>query len=789
MQHINKIILLLAFSIAISSGAHAQSISGIIIDSLSGHLLANATVTIGQGGREITTVNAEKGSFRFAGLDSSAAYELNIRYSGYRKEILTSVKPSNTVLSVYLMPEQKEMAGVTVSSAKPFIEQKNDKITVNVAQSPIVAGGNAYDAVKKAPGITDFQQLQFRGKNVTVYINDKPARLGGEELKNYLSSMPANTVERVEVIPNPSAKYEANGGPVINIILAKSKELGTNGVLTAGAGAGRYPRLNSGLSLNHRTSALNIYGSYDYLQNKTRSVTRTDRSFNQLFSINDEQRSFDKINSHSAKAGLDYTLNKKSTAGILVRGVFTDRNKNSQNISVTSADSSSTVANEGRSEVSTISANIYYKTRIGKTGDLSLNADHFNFNKARNDEFSTRYYDAKRHEYAHPYLLRASAPADNKIQSFSADYAFKANKIRYEAGAKAVLTRTDNTSHWEKNANGNWENDVQKSNRFIYKENVYAAYASASGSNGKFDVEAGLRMEYTNANGYSVTLKQESDNDYISLFPSLSVSFNQSEQQQYSFSYRRRIERFGFDIVNPFIVYQNQYAFYQGNPFIRPSFSDNFSLGWTYGNEWMASVDYGHFTDALAEVYKKTANGDAMISTFENIASADQLSLNISYTKSLLQGKLTTSNSLGGLYAKYNAPAATDLNNAALGVFLNSSNMVSLGKAWRGEMSAAYYSPMQFGAYQFSSQFFASLGFSRTLLQKKATLGISVTDIFNSNKQRYSVASYGVQAMTKSMPETRFIKLNFTYKFGNKNVKAAKNRQTGIDDVKRRMSN
>ncbi|MCG2617513.1 TonB-dependent receptor [Terrimonas sp. NA20] len=789
MQYVNKLILLLVFFLAAKSGANAQSISGIIIDSLSGHLLSNATVTVSKDGTEITTLNADKGSFRFSGLDSSAAYEVKIRYSGYRIETLNPVRPSNTVLSVYLVREQKEMAGVTVSSAKPFILQKNDRITVNVSQSPIVAGGNAYDAVKKAPGVTDFQNLQFRGKNVTVYINDKPARLGGEELKNYLSSMPANTVERVEVIPNPSAKYEANGGPVINIILAKSKDLGTNGILTTGAGAGRYPRLNSGLSVNHRTADLNIYGSYDLLQNKTRSVIRADRSFNPLFSVSDEQRSFDELQSHSAKAGLDYTINKRSSAGVLVRGVFTDKNKFSKNMSETTRDSSSLVTSEGQSDVSTIATNVYYKTKIGKTGDLSVNADYFDYGKTRKDQFTTRYYDAKQSEYAAPYRLRASAPADNKIGSFSADYLFSAGKIRYEAGAKAVMTRTDNTSDWEKNANGSWEDDVQRSNRFIYKENVYAAYVSASGSKGKFDVEAGLRMEYTDASGHSVTLKQENSNDYISLFPSLTVSFNESEKQQYSFSYRRRIERFGFDIVNPFIVYQNQYAFYQGNPFIKPSFSDNLSLGWTYGNEWMASIDYGHFTDALAEVYKKAGNGEAMISTFENIASADQLSLNVSYTKSLFNGKLTTSNTLGGLYAKYNAPAGTDLSNAALAVFLSSSNMVSIGKIWRGELSAAYYSPMQFGAYQFRSQFFASLGFSRTLLDKKATLGVSLTDIFNSNKQRYNVSSYGVQSVNKSMPETRFIKLNFTYRFGNKNVKAAKNRQTGIDEMKKRMSN
>lgn len=790
MKLLNKTTLLIATAMIASLCLKAQTISGNITDSISGTPLPNATIALVKNGADITTINSANGEFAFSGLDTAAFYTLRIRFTGYREQVISALSgKQERGISIRLVPLQKEMAGVTVSSSKPFIVQKNDKITVNVAQSPVVAGGNAYDAVKKAPGVTDLQGLQFRGKNVTVYINDKPSRLSGEELKSYLVSMPANTVERVEVIPNPSAKYEASGGPVVNIILAKSKDLGTNGVLTAGIGAGRYPRFNNGISLNHRTAAMNIYGSYDYQQTKSRSITKAERSFNELFSINDEQRSFDEGKSHTTKIGVDYTINKQSSFGALVRGSFINRDRYSQNISLSTNDSSSLVGNTGDTRLSTIAANIYYRTKISKNGDLSLNADYFNYDKKRNDQFVTHYFDEKGTEYNTPYFLRAGAPSNNRIESFSVDYSFSKSKISFETGLKAVLTRTDNASDWEKKETGVWQNDELKSNRFIYNENIYAAYLSASRSIGKFDIQAGLRAEMTDAKGYSVTLKQENDNSYTSLFPSLSVSFNQSEQQQYSFSYRRKIERFGFDIVNPFIVYQNQYAYYQGNPFIRPSFSHNFELAWAYGNEWMAAADYGHFTDALAEVYKKAGDGGAMISTYENIASADQLSLSLTYTKLLFNGKLTTSNTLGGLYAKYNAPAETGLSNAATTLMISSSNMIAIGKVWKAEVSAWYYSPMQFGAYDFKSQFSSSLGLSRTLLSKKATLGLSVTDLFNTNKQRYTAASYGTRSTTRVMPETRFIKLNFSYKFGNKNVKAAKNRQTGIEEVRRRMAN
>lgn len=789
MKHFSKLTLLIAMIVLGNQKSGAQSIKGMVVDSINRQALVNASVSLSKNGTTLHSLNAAKGEFDFSGLDTASVYKLNVQYTGYRSFVLDSLKADQSSLVITLAPVQKEIAGVTVTSTKPFIEQKNDKIVVNVAQSPVAAGGNVYEAVKKAPGVVDIQGLQFRGKNVTVYINDKPSRLGGEELKNYLSSMPANTVEKIEVIPNPSAKYEASGGPVINIILAKSKDLGTNGTLTAGVGAGLYGRYNGGVSLNHRNSSTNVYGSYDYQHVKVKNKKRADRSFNDLYTIHDEQRTIETSGSHIAKLGMDYTINSRSSFGGLVRGVFNDKDRDINNNSLVSTDSSSTVTNDNHVKLSTIAANLYYRTKLGKTGDLSLSADYFGYNKDYNDYFTTRYFDKNGLEYVSPYLLRSNAPADNRIKSFSADYTFSANNISYETGLKTVLTRTDNTSVWEKNENGAWENDEQKSNRFIYNENIYAAYMTASRSISKFDVQAGLRMEYTDAKGYSVTLKQENKNSYASFFPSLTVSYNYSEKQQFSFSYRRKIERFGFDIVNPFIIYQNQYAYSQGNPNIKPSYSQNFELGWTYNNEWMASAEYGHYTDAPAEVYKKSDNGTTMISTYENIASADQIMLSLTYTKRLLQGKLTTSNTMGGLYAKYNAPANTGLNNAATTAFISSSNMISLGTAWKAELSGFYYSPMQLGAYDFKSQFSASAGFSRTLMNKKATLGLSISDIFNTMKARYGVSSYGVTSFNKNMPESRFVKLTFTYKFGNKNVKAAKNRQTGIDEVKSRMGN
>jgi hypothetical protein len=680
----------------------------------------------------------------------------------------------------------KQLATATITAVKPYIIQRTDKIIVNVAQSPLAAGGNAYEAVKRVPGIVDAQGLQFRGRQVTVYMDDKPVRLSGEELQNYLSAMPAGTVDRIEVIPHPTSKYEANGGVVINIISTKSKEFGANGILTAGAGAGEYGRYNTGLSLNYRSSKLSLYGSYDLLYTKVRNNSNSTRLFNDAYQIFEDQSTLSPATSHTFKAGFDYTINKNSSVGMLVKGTLNDRNKDITNVSrqhYEARDTFSTVTTTNHNQSFTPSINLYYKVK-----NLTINADFFSYAKDWKDNFTTRFMNANGEEYRTPYLLRDNSPARNKTQSLSADYSFSMLSIQYETGMKAILTRTDNDVAWETTGNGNWINDTTRSNHFIYKENIYSAYLNLSRTLNKFNIQAGLRAEYTYTNGNSVTLKQERTNKYTNLFPNLNITYAQNTNHQLSLSYSRNIERYGFSIVNPFIVYQSQYAYYQGNPHIKPCFYHNLELSWAYRNEWMAAIDYSYYQDVPAEIYKKDPGGDAMFVTYDNVSSADQLTFNLTWTKSLLKGRLSTSNTVGGLHAGYHAPASTGLNNASYTAYLSSNNRILFNHGWKAEINASYYSPMAVGAYSFKSQFEMGAGVSKSIMAGKGTLAFNVTDIFNTNKRRYTAAGFGTTSTTRDNPETRFVKLVFTYKFGNARVKAVQTRQTGIEEIKNRMN-
>jgi len=399
----------------------------------------------------------------------------------------------------------------------------------------------------------------------------------------------------------------------------------------------------------------------------------------------------------------------------------------------------------------------------------------------------TRYYDGKEQEVRAPWLLRDHSPARNSIWSFSADYAFTAKGTKVEAGIKTVFTTTDNKAHWESRDTGKWLNDEGKSNYFIYKENINAAYLSLSRSIKKFEGQVGLRAEQTNAEGNSVTLDRIDKKSYFSLFPSLDITFNASDKQQFTLSYRRKIERFGLDIVNPFIVYQSQYTYSQGNPAIQPSFSNNFEADWIFNGEWSTAVSYSHYTSVLADVFKKDATGTALISTYDNVASANEVDLTISHTKALFNGKLTLNNTAGGLYARYKAPAGSQLDKGGFAGYLMSNPVWAMGKSWKAEMSLSVNSSMKLGAYSYKPLFNMDLGVSKNILDNKGTLSFNITDILNSYKARYTIGSFDTRSITRSEPETRFVKLAFTYRFGNKNVKAAPSRPSGIEDVQRRM--
>ncbi|MBG8554351.1 TonB-dependent receptor [Hymenobacter guriensis] len=810
MKNASASLFLLASLAAVPATATAQTTStaaqqptlpalvGAATDSLSRRPLPFATVVLQPAsGAALSTVGNEHGAFRFEQVPAGS-YQLQVRYLGYRPSApravtLTSGQP--VVLgAVVLAPAAGKLQGVTVTATKPFIEQRAGKLVLNVAASPIAAGGNAYDVLGRAPGVLEQGGgFQLRGKMVSVLLDGKPTNMSGAELKMMLEAMPANTLDQVEVIANPSARYDANGAAIINIITAKGRKLGTNGTATAGVGVGRYGRYNAGLGLNHRTARLNVYGSLDRQENQVYSTTNSFRRLGEGLEIREGGQEERHNQNNSAKLGFDYELSKNASAGVLLKGMRNTRERNGQNLAWLTTDvlqSAAQVHTAGSAQFLSPSVNVYYKTRLDTTGrTLSLNADYFGYRKDWHNDYTTRAFDGRMTETGPASLLRDNSPARNSVRSASADYTQPLGKGTLEAGLKTTFTTTDNDIRWEQAPAGQpWAVDLGKTNHFIYRENVNAAYATVNRTVRKVDMQLGLRAEQTNTTGTSLTTGQTTNRHYLNLFPSVSAQYNKSEKVQLGLAYSRKIDRFAFGIVNPFVTYISQYRYAQGNPDIRPSFSHNFELTHSYNNLLSTSISYGHHTQVLVDSYHQVEGTPVVVNSFRNYGSAESISASTTLMKPLLNGKWMTVTTLGLEYARVNS-LTTGLGAARPATYVSSNHTLTLPYGFKAEASAMYMSPMTFGGLAFKARFSSSLGVSRSFFKDAAMLTLNVTDVLNTQQNRYDVLANGINSVNRDKAESRFVKLNFSYKFGNQRVKGSQRRNTGIEAEKSRMEN
>jgi hypothetical protein len=767
------------------------TLTGTVADSVSRQTLAFATVVLrpaADAKNALSTVTTDKGTFNFTNL-TAGPYTLEVHYLGYRapQPVAVTVGAGTPAVALALAPEHHALAEVKVTAAKPFIEQQADKLVLNVAASPIAAGGTAADLIGRAPGVLEQGGgYQLRGKTVTVMLDGKLTNLGGEELKNMLSAMPANSLDKVELIANPSAKYDASASAIVNLVTTKSLKLGTNGTATLGVGAGRYGRYNASLNLNHRTEKLNVYGGLDRLDNQTYSTTTAVRPLSTEGQLAENSLETRRLQTNNIKLGFDYDLSKTTAVGVLVKGMLTDRTRDAESQALLSATQQATLVHiEGASQVLSPAVNAYYKTALAKGKTLRVNADYFSYAKDSHNDYATSTRDAG----GLADLLRDNSPARNSVKSVMADYSQPLYQGTFEAGLKAIATVTDNDIRWEQAPAGQpWTTDLGKTNHFIYRENVRAAYATFSRDIKKVSLQVGLRAEQTNTTGTSLTTGQITERQYLNFFPSVSAQYSKSEKTQFGFSYRRKIERAQFGIVNPFMTYISPYRYAQGNAGILPSLSHNLEMSYSYGSLLSAAVSYSRFSDVITESYQKDDATQVVIYSFANYRSADQLSATLTLMKPLLNNKWQTVTTLSVLAAQVQGgPGTIGLSKSSPGAYLSSNHTITLRAGLKAEVSASYASPMTFGGQALRSSYSGNVGISQTILKGAGTLTLNVTDVFNTQRMRYEVLAAGLNSQNINKFESRFVKLNFSYKFGNQKVKASQRRETGVDAERSRM--
>ena len=748
----------------------------------------------------------ENGKFIFDQVDAGDYLTL-VSMVGYQKiySKIFSVSEKNVTLPSYkLQPESQALNEVTVTAKKPFIEQEIDRTVINVENSIVSAGATALEVLERSPGVTVDQQndkLQLRGKDgVIVQIDGKQTYLTQAELVNLLRNTPSDNIEKIELITNPSAKYDAAGNSgIINIKFKKNKNFGTNGNFSIGGGIASpgYGRGNASLALNNRKGKISLFGTGSAFEGEgfnSQDIYRAIPYEGKTTTFNMISKSDWRSRNYNYRAGMDYFATDKTTIGVLFSGFYNSWKNplRATNAEILNDDLSLRQTyhtdTKAHNNMNNISANVNLKHQFNDKGkELTFDADYVRYDSKGFNSLDTRYFTPDGKPDGAPDIIRNNMPALINIGVAKMDYAQPLGKGKFEAGLKSSYVKSDNNMIFE-TFDDTWQLDPSRTNQFKYTENINAGYANFNGQiNSKTKYQLGLRAEHTHAIGNSVTLNSVRDRNYFNLFPSVFLSRNLDSSNVLNLSYSYRIDRPNYQSLNPFEYYLDPYTFQKGNPNLRPQYTHSFQLVHVYKSFLNTTLAYSRIKDMIAdEVPMLIPEENKTYVTAENLDHQNYVSLTISAPIPVTKWWNLQTNVTGAYnqYKTFYRNAQFNMNIFTWNAYVN--NTFTLPKNWTAEISGWFNSPAIYGLLSSKSQGAINLGLQKSLMDKKATIRLSIQDPFWSNKFRGTTKFEDIDLRVKSTWPSRQARITFTYRFGNQNVKT-RQRNTGSDDIQSRV--
>jgi hypothetical protein len=803
-----KVFLLLG-GIMLSGALFAQQINGTIKDG-QGNGINNATVSLLHAkDSSVLKLAVTKNDGKFSFSDSKAGkYLVRTSHVGY-KQVYSSVFDfdgitSVTVPALNLEKVPKEIAGVTVTSQKPIVEVKADRTILNVEGTINATGNDALELLRKSPGVTvdKDDNISLSGKNgVQVYIDGKPSPLSGTDLANYLKSMQSTQIESIELITNPSAKYEAAGNAgIINIRLKKNKAYGVNGSVNLGWNIGTFAKYNGGFNLNYRYKKINMFGSYNHNRNRYTNTFNLYRTTSIDTSFDQHSEMMGRNKGHNFKTGVDYYANRFSTFGVMVNGNISDnefRNISRTDIAYMPSKTSDRLLvanNSSVGERENVNFNANYRFADTAGHELNIDGDYGFYNGMNNQFQPNNTYDPSETNLKLREIYNTLTPSEIDIYSLKVDYEQNFKKGKLGIGSKISLVQADNTFQRFFGEGASTLEDNH--NNFKYKENINAVYINYNRQLKGFMFQAGLRGENTHSKGTSKGFRYDYnsgtnksvdsllDRQYTDLFPSAAVTFNKNPMKQWSITYSRRIDRPSYQNLNPFEFNLDKYTFQRGNPNLRPQYTNSFGITNVYKYKLTTSLNYSHVADVFSTI-PKSENSKAFI-TSENVATQNIVSLNVGMPVQYKWYSLYFN--VNTYYSHFKGEAhdfKVDVNIYSFNLYAQQT--FKLGKNTTVELSGYYTSPSVWqGAFKTNALGGLDVGLQQVILKGKGNIKATVTDIFKTYPWSATNNTTGQTLKVNGGYESRQFRLNFSYRFGSNLVKQARQRKTSIEDESKR---
>ncbi|NJB71443.1 hypothetical protein GGR42_001905 [Saonia flava] len=779
------LLLILSFISTLNLIAQNYQVSGFVKDGINSpipyanvFLLQISDSTIVKG----ASTN-EEGLFNINGVEP-ALYWISASYIGQTsKPTAIDVQKDTKIGTLVILESTETLDEVVVIAKKPTIERKADRVVFNV-ENTVVSQGNTWDILRRTPGVIMVQdQLQIGSKTPSIYLNDRKVQLSQSEIKDLLEGFSGVNIKSIELIENPPARYDAEGGAILNIITSKSITPGYKGSVNANYTQAIFPKYSFGTSHYFKAKNLNVFANYTINPRKEKDRIYSNLNYintsDNIFSIwNTDYHKTTKSLGQNASVILDYDLDDKTSVN-LTTNISLSPNRTYNNALDGEAyngqkqlDSTFSTKSNLENDSKNLAFDLSFKRKFKKEGAaLTLNGHYTAFDETQVQVVNTDYFDAT-NVFLRNNSFATDAIQDIEIVTGQIDYTTPIGSTIFETGTKASIIQSTSGLDFFNGMAGNQTFNSSLSDNFEYDEKVYAGYLSILKNWDKWTLKAGARGEYTDVKGKSLTLNVTNIQQYFELFPSAYILHTPSDNHSFSIDYSRKLYRPRYDDLNPFRYFLYENDFTTGNPNLRPSFVHSFKLNYTLKGDYFFSL---YYTDNGRDISTLSFQDNQTLTLHainQNVLESISYGLDFTISKSILKNwYLYAYTSLFYEDETFVSEETNDVpyTNIVEGLYFQMANYLTLSKdgTFTGEVGFSHFTDFIAGTYVMGPTTNLNFGLRKTLWDNKATLSLSVEDILNTVSTDYQAKFLNQNNSYFHQSEWQFVRLGFTYNFGN----------------------
>jgi len=743
------------------------------------------------------TASDETGMFRLD-MVLPDLYYLQASFIENTSEVVALDVKQTISIGALVVVNSTKLSEVVARGKKPTISRLPDRLIFNV-ENTVVAEGSSWDILRSTPGvIANESRLLIRGEEATVFINDRRVQLTGNEIQALLQGFSGNSVSSVEVITNPSAAFDADTGPVLNIKTNKPLVPGYKGSINGNFTQAVFPKYSAGISQYYKTKKLNLFANYTL--NRKKGIKKTKKGIN-FFDISRTPYSiwdtrYGQVNeatSHNATLVADYELSERNSINLTTN--LSSNPRESQEIDlgndifngVQVLDSSFVTRNFADIEDRNFAVDLSFVHKLQKDGALlTFNAHFTDYQEGFLQNLASRYFDSDG-VILRDFGFNSSSTQNVNIYTGQVDFATPTDKGSLEIGVKASRVKSKNQLDFTNFIGFSNTVDESQSDIFEYEENVYAIYGSYLVDWDKWSIKMGVRGELTKATGISEDLGETTAQDFFEPFPSINVLYAPSEKNTFSFDYRRGIQRPKYDDLNPFRLFFNENNFIEGNPSLFPSFSNNFNLNYTLNSSYFFDIYYRDNGRNITSLVFQDNDNQTLRELRQNVLGSKSYGLDFTISQNITTNWFLYAYT--SIFHEEETFIATESENAEFkaevdGLYGYLANYLTLSNdgTLTGEATITYLSSFLFGSYISSEQLNFTLGIKKSFWDNRASISLAAEDLLNRNNPTYTSEYLNQDNFYRIRLETQFIRFGFTYNFGNFRLQ---DNQRGIDNTER----